>query len=218
MSNRISEQFQRVNELLKGAQNIFITSHESPDADAVGSILAMSFALDRQNFKNFIYLPDEAPQYLSFLPGFEKLKKEIPSFDFDLLVCLDYGDFERLKLPQNFSEKKIITLDHHLASEQKGNIKIINPELSSTAEIIYLWLTESGLEIDKEIATCLLAGIISDTGGFKHVSTSPQTLEICFAFNFPRCSLRTDFAPGFDIGQIPGRFKNLGRSSFQGYS
>jgi phosphoesterase RecJ-like protein len=178
MSNGISEQFQKINELLKGAQNIFITSHENPDADAVGSVLAMSSALDKQNFKNFIYLPDEAPQYLNFLPGFEKFKKEIPSFDFDLLICLDYGDFGRLKLPQNFSEEKIITLDHHLEGEQKGNIKIVDPEFSSTAEIIYLWLVESELEISKEIAICLLAGIISDTGGFKHVSTSPQTLEI----------------------------------------
>ena len=178
MPNRISEQFQKINELLKEAQNIFITSHENPDADAVGSVLAMSFALDKQNFKNFVYLPEEVPQYLNFLPGFGKLKKEIPSFDFDLLICLDYGDFERLKLPQNFSEEKIITLDHHLEGGQRGNIKIVDPKFSSTTEIIYLWMVESGLEISKEIATCLLAGIVFDTGGFKHVSTSPRTLEI----------------------------------------
>lgn len=178
MSNTISQQFQKINELLKGARNILIASHENPDADAVGSVLAVSSVLNKKNFKNFIYLPDEAPKYLNFLPGFEKLKKEIPHFDFDLLFCLDYGDFARLRLPKNFSEEKIITLDHHLESEQKGQIKIVDPEFSSTAEIIYLWLTESGVEIDKDIATCLLAGIISDTGGFKHISTSPQTLEI----------------------------------------
>jgi phosphoesterase RecJ-like protein len=140
----------------------------------------MNVALSKWGLEIALYLPDEMPQYLylKFLPEFEKLKKEIPSFDFDLLFCLDYGDFERLKLPQNFSEEKIITLDYHLESDQRDWIKIINPEFSSTSEIIYLWIEETEIEIDKNIATCLLAGIISDTGGFRHISTSPQILEI----------------------------------------
>ncbi len=178
MSDSITQNFQKINNLLKETDRILITSHENPDADAAGSVLAMDFALRSQGLQIIPHLPDYLPRYLNFLPGFDDIKKEINPFDFDLIFCLDYGDFERLKLPENLPEEKIITFDHHLESDQRGRIKIIEPGLSSTSEIIYLWLEHSKIEIDKNIASCLLAGIISDTGGFKHISTSPQTFRI----------------------------------------
>lgn len=94
---------------------------------------------------------------------------------------LDYGDFQRLKIPEAILRKSslpIITIDHHLASDQKGAIKILEPEASSTSEIIYHWLKYKNIEIDKELANCLLTGIFSDSGGFCHVSTTSETLNI----------------------------------------
>jgi len=202
MENKITQQFQKINQLIKGVKvPILIASHENPDADAVGSLLALNFAAKQLNFQSFLYLPDKAPEYLDFLPGFTEIKNHIPSLDFGLLFCLDYGDFERLKLPQNFPEEKIITLDHHLESDQRGQVKIIGPQFSSTSEIIYLWLTELGVEIERNIATCLLTGIISDTGGFKHISTSPQTLEIVSVL----------LAKGASIEVLSRRVLTLGR-------
>ncbi len=164
------QQFQQIDELLKKAENILIASHENPDPDAVGSVLALRLALKAGH----IYLPDPPSPALNFLPGFNEIKTFVPSIDFDLIFCLDYGDFKKLRLPEGI-KGEIITIDHHLESDQRGSIKIVEPSLSSTSEIIYLWLKDS---ITKDIATCLLAGIISDSGGFSHISTSSQTLKI----------------------------------------
>ncbi len=178
--------FQEVDEMVGRAKNIFITAHENPDADAIGSVLGINLALKKQNKQTFCYLPSPLCLGLDFLPDFSEIKSpenqkiEKKDFnDFDLFFCLDYGDFKRLNLSQDIEEKKIITFDHHLKSDQRGQVKIIEPKISSTSEIIYLWLkNRSSNSFDKEIATCLLTGIISDTGGFSHISCSSQTMKI----------------------------------------
>jgi phosphoesterase RecJ-like protein len=84
-------------------------------------------------------------------------------------------------LPVHISERidcRIVTIDHHLESDQRGEIKVLAPEASSTCEIIYRWLKYANVEINQDIATLLLTGIFSDSGGFCHVSTTSQTLNI----------------------------------------
>ncbi len=181
MMTDLSEKFQRISKSLETAKKIFITAHENPDPDAVGSVLALYRVFQEQNKEVFCYLPTAPPLGLDFLPDFSEINPAVSGIDiqdFDLLFCLDYGDFKRLRLPKSVDEKKIITIDHHLKSDQRGRIKIIEPKFSSTAEIIYLWLKDSGIKIDKKIATGLLTGIVSDTGGFSHASCSSQTLAI----------------------------------------
>ncbi len=200
MDRDLFVEFERINEALKTAKKIFITAHENPDPDAVGSVLALKHIFEKQNKEVFCYLPTPPQVGLNFLSGFSDIKINLPSSglqDFDLFFCLDYGDFKRLRLPNNIDEQKIITIDHHLKGDQRGKIKIIEQGASSTAEIIYLWLKICGMPlfsndfsinfisfnyetrgINKDIATCLLAGIISDTGGFSHVTCSAQTLKI----------------------------------------
>ncbi len=160
---------------------MLIASHQNPDPDAVASVLALHAAFKKRNLESFPYLPDLAPSNLNFLPGFSEIKNEINFFEPDLLVCVDYGDFKRLRLPQRIAdqdEQRIVTIDHHLAGDQRGGVKILEPDFSSTAEILYHWLNYEKMEIDKDMAHCLLAGILSDSGGFCHVSTSANTLNI----------------------------------------
>lgn len=176
--------YQQVNELLKGARNILITAHENPDPDGVGSMLALYLAFKKLGKKSCCYLPD-LPKYLNFLPGFHSIKDRVDFFNFDLFFALDYGDFKRLPPwfnlpPRAWVEEKMITIDHH-RGDQRGQIKIIKPEFSSTSEIIYDFLQEIKIEIDKPIATCLLTGIVFDTGGFSHLSTSPQIMKVVSA-------------------------------------
>jgi len=115
------------------------------------------------------------------LPGFLDIETEIKSFEPDVIFCLDYGDFKRLKLPEYLSIKdscRIVTIDHHLESDQRGEIRILETKASSTSEIIYSWLKYVNIEINQDLATLLLTGIFSDSGGFCHVSTTSQTLNI----------------------------------------
>jgi phosphoesterase RecJ-like protein len=190
MNSNLGEKFQQINEALKDAKKVLVASHEYPDPDAVGSVLALRQILKSLGKEVFCYLPTPAPGSLNFLPGFFDINPAAfvdkrRGVDIDLFFCLDHGDFKRLRLPQDIDDEKIITIDHHLERDQRGKIKIIEPKLSSTAEIIFLWLQicpplpiVSYETINKEIATCLLTGIISDTGCFSHICTSEQTMKI----------------------------------------
>ena len=179
MSDKLIQQFKKIKDLLWGAKNILIISHEGPDADAIGSMLALQLSLQKIGLKAVVFSHDYPPKYLNFLPGFDYIaNSDSPSGDEDIFFCLDYGDFQRLGLPINISEEKIITIDHHPESNHKGAIKIIEPTISSTSEILYSLINYLGIEIDKNIATCLLTGILHDTGGLKHAVTTSETLRI----------------------------------------
>lgn len=177
--SKLNQQFAKINEILKKGGNVVIASHENSDSDALGSSLSLYHAFKKKNLNALCFLPDYPPKYLNFLPGFFEIKNEIP-LEFsnpDIIFGLDYGDFERLGLPSSVSAKNLITIDHH-RGDQRGQVKIIEPDFSSTSEIVYRFLKETGFEINKDIATCLLAGIISDSGGFCHVSTSSETIKV----------------------------------------
>lgn len=160
---------------------MLIASHENPDPDAVSSVLTIHNVLKKAGLESFPYLPTPAPKSLSYLSGFFEIGGKIENFEPDVLFALDYGDFRRLRLPEaiaNNPNLSIITIDHHADGDQRGTVKIVEPEFSSTAEIVYRWLEHKNIEIDKDLAACLLSGIISDSGGFRHVSTSSETLNI----------------------------------------
>jgi len=179
MQQNLSDQFKLADGLLEKADKIMIASHENPDPDAVASVLALHYFFKKKNLKSFPYLPDDPPGYLSFMPGFCEIKTVPPSSP-DLLFGLDYGDFKRLRIPERISKDRslrIITIDHHLQGDQRGDVKILAPEFSSTAEIIYQWLLYNNFEIDREIAACILVGIFADSGGLKHVSTNSTTFR-----------------------------------------
>jgi len=176
MENRFFLPFQEMNDLIEKSNAILIAAHENPDPDAVSSVLALHNYIKSLGKKSIPYLPDAPAKNISYLPGFFEIENEIKSFQPDLLICLDYGDFKRLRLPAEILNCHIITIDHHIESDQRGKIKILGPEFSSTAEIIYQWFKFKNININKELAVCLLTGIIADSGGFRHVSTSHKTL------------------------------------------
>ena len=183
MSNNLNEQFKQIDGLLAGAHKVLVASHENPDPDAVSSALTIHNVLKKDGLESLPYLPNQAPKNLSYLPGFFEIKYRSDNLSFspDIIFALDYGDFKRLRLPDCVIDNpglKIITIDHHVESDQRGEVKIVEPEFSSTAEIVYHWLKYRQIEIDKALATCLLSGIISDSGGVRHGSTSSKTLNI----------------------------------------
>ncbi len=175
----MKENFNKVSELIAQSKNILIVSHRAPDEDAVGSALALNLALKKQGIDSSIFISDYSPREYKFLPGYNLISSEIKNCEFDLIFALDYGDIKRLSLDDFLIQKQptIITIDHHVdeGTNHIGEIKILE-SASSTSEIIYDYLNESGWQIDKDIATCLLTGIIGDTGGFLHSNTSYKTL------------------------------------------
>lgn len=214
MTKSLISQFQQINEILKGSPKILIASHQNPDPDAVASVLTFHHVFKKKNLTTLPYLPDQPPKNLSFLPDFFEIQNEINSFRPDVLLCLDYGDFKRLRMPEHIlaqNNYRIITIDHHLESDQRGEVKILEPAFSSTSEIIYHWLKYENIEIDKDIATYLLTGIFSDSGGFCHVSTSAETLNIVAELLLKGVSLNKiarqslDFAKPLNLSQAWGK-------------
>ncbi|SCG83401.1 Bifunctional oligoribonuclease and PAP phosphatase nrnA [Proteiniborus sp. DW1] len=158
--------------------SICITSHVNPDGDSIGSVLALGLALKRNGYDNItMFIPDEIPRNLSFLPGVDLIQKEIPDNKIKTLIALDCGDLERIGIEKTVlkSIDSIINIDHHITNTKFGNINIIDPDASSTGEIIYEILEFMSVNIDKDIATSLYVAISSDTGSFKYDNTSPTT-------------------------------------------
>jgi len=180
MNNLLNTQFEQINQILRGVQKILIASHHNPDPDAVCSMLALNYVFKNRGLLSFPYLPNQPAQSLSFLPGFSDIKTKVESFEPDVMFCLDYGDFRRLRLPEYLTKEncRIVTIDHHLESDQRGEIRVLDTKASSTSEIIYCWLKCADIEINQDLATLILTGIFSDSGGFCHVATTSQTLNI----------------------------------------
>ena len=177
MSEFLKEQFNKAQKTIEAADHILIAGHTNPDGDSLGSMLGLYGAIKENLDKEPLpYSVAPVPASLRFLPGADMVKNKIDWYP-DLIIGVDYGDFHRLSLPKEMIEgAQIITFDHHPASKQRGDIKIIETGFSSTAEIVFAFLKSIEWKISKETATCLLTGIFTDTGGFSH-ATSPYTLE-----------------------------------------
>lgn len=173
--------------LVEGARRVALTCHMSPDGDALGSTLAMRSLLRSMGKDARVITPDQPPRYLRVIPGarevmawssFGEMAERVIA-DADLVLCMDYNGLSRLsKLAPavgNATAPRVL-IDHHLYPEGFTDITFSYPEMSSTCELTYHLLNAMGWgdRIDNEVATCLMSGIITDTGGFHYNSNSPD--------------------------------------------
>lgn len=160
------------------ANNIVILTHENPDGDAVGSALAMYLTLKKMNKEVDVVIP-EFPRTFEFLPCADKVKKEGSKKPYDLAISVDVTGIKRLDGFSSYFEnaKTKIQIDHHEVNDMFADYNFVNPTSPACAQILILVIEHLGVEIDKEIGTCLLTGIITDTGGFKYEGVSAETFE-----------------------------------------
>lgn len=165
-------------EEIKKAENILILTHMNPDGDAIGSSLAMYAALKKIGKEADVVIPEYSRIY-NFLPNIEKLQKEAPKEKYDLAISLDCGDIKRLNgFSESYENAECkISIDHHGVNTMFADYNFVNPTAPACAQILIMVIEALGVEIDKEIGTCLLTGIITDTGGFKYPATSAETFE-----------------------------------------
>ena len=172
--------FRNALEEIGAARKILLITHENPDADGVSSMLALGLWLRRIDKEVYLYTIDEFPEYLRELPGSERITQILPDEKIDVVIGFDYGDWKRMRIDEFLERQEealTITFDHHPSDKQKGDIVIVDTASSSTAELVYDFLLHSGVTLDANIATCLAAGILADTGGFIHSNTSAKTLH-----------------------------------------
>ena len=164
-------------EEIKKANSIVIVTHESPDGDAIGSSLAMELALRSIGKKSDIIIP-EYPRTFNFLPNAKNVKDKSDLKKYDLAISLDCTDLRRINGKEYFEEaKRTIVIDHHGTNSMYGDINFVNPVAPACCEILVGMFTYFNIDINQEIGTCILTGIITDTGGFKYQSVTAETFE-----------------------------------------
>lgn len=171
-----------IKEEIKKAKKIVILTHESPDGDAIGSSMAVYLALKNNNKDVDVIIP-EMPRTFDFLPRVNEVKKESDVEKYDLAIALDCADLKRLNGFATYFEnaRKTIVIDHHSINTMFGQYNYVDPVAPACAQILFGILEYFGVEITKEIGTCLITGIITDTGGFKYSNVTADTFE--FAAN-----------------------------------
>lgn len=174
----MNNSFEEIRQTIDNSENIIIAGHTNPDGDAIGAVLAFAFALKSKN-KNIYVLLEEYGQKYDCIAGKEFIYKgDYSNVNADLFISLDCGDAERLgKAKELFENMYTINIDHHISNKYFGKLNFVDANASSTSEIVYKLLT-GWIDIDKNIASCIYAGLVNDTGGFRHTSTTPVTMSI----------------------------------------
>lgn len=198
-------------EAISLAGSIGITGHIRPDGDCYGSCLGL-YNYIREVFPEkqvSVYLETLVPEF-SFLSRSEEIKTEPQEIVYDLFLVLDCGAADRLGsfLPLFEKAKKKIVVDHHISNTSFGQENYIEPEASSTSEIIYTLLEED--KITKEAGEALYLGIVHDTGVFKHSCTGKRTMEIAgrllsLGIPFSRIIDETFYQKTYVQNQVLGR-------------
>lgn len=186
---------QAFKEFLSENRKALIITHFKPDADALGSSLGLAGYLRKKNHRVAVVTPSDYPEFLSWMPGnnevvvFTKDKiKEIERHisDSDIIFCLDFSSLKRVndlgELVAKSHAKKVL-VDHHLEPEDFADFVQWDDRAASTAELVYDLIKELHDEasIDANIANCLYAGLMTDTGGFRHSNTTKKVFDTAAA-------------------------------------
>ena len=178
-----------VTKLFSEKRNIIFIPHSSPDADALGSCLALYHFFNQENEVNIIS-PNEYTEILNFLPGSENIlnyerDKEKCENIFnkgDVIFTLDFNSLGRARNLSSLISKSSATtimIDHHENPDNYADITISNSKMSSTCEMVYDFICSiDKSKIDNKIATCIYTGIVADTGSFRFPSTTSKTLKV----------------------------------------
>ncbi|MFH1233652.1 MAG: bifunctional oligoribonuclease/PAP phosphatase NrnA [Patescibacteria group bacterium] len=174
--------FQKAYSLLKNAKRIIVVTHEKPDGDAVASACAMAEILGLNKKSFTIFCPDEPPCQYNYLTHLEKFSHSHNFSQADLIIILDCGTLKRTNLEKEIHERTknqlVIEFDHHPKIDNYADVEFKIPEAASTTEILYQFIKSNKIKISKNLANCVLTGIITDTANFLYPSTSSQTINI----------------------------------------
>lgn len=179
MKKRTNELVDSWNEILK-AEKIVISCHVRPDGDALGSSLALAHVLKACN-KNVTFVsPDGVGENYDFIEESNTVVSNTDERDFDLGILVDCENTNRIGNAVEIitSAKRTACIDHHIPDGMFGDIRIVDPKASATAEVLCRLFEENNVEIDQICASQLLTGLIADTGAFRFANTTADTFRI----------------------------------------
>lgn len=176
---------------IKSAKKILLIGHIHPDADAIASLGAMIEVLQTEGLDFYAYAANKTGQGYEFIPNESLINNDQPIWsDFDLVITLDCGSLSRTGLEEEIREILVnrmaqaketpyfIEFDHHEPQDAFADLEIRLPDKASTTEIIYHFLRANNINITKALATCILIGLLTDTGHFLHANSSQETIAV----------------------------------------
>ena len=169
-------------EALRGATRITAICHENPDADSLGSALAIRIAAERLGKRAEVVAADPVPPSLAGLPYAGEVHTT-PQLEPDVAVFVDGPPSRTGAIIRDCGEwlarATIVNIDHHVSNDGSESMAAwVDAEAAATCEMVAMLLPELGVEVDGEIATVLTAGIIQDTHTFSHPNVTPRTLRV----------------------------------------
>lgn len=173
-----------LNEIVKEIKDnykICILVHVNPDGDALGGGLAMYIALKQLNKQVDLIIPTY-PHIYNFLPRISEIKEDTNVINYDLCICLDCANKERIFEPRNIFDnaKKTITIDHHRSNTMYSDINLVLGDEPACTQVLMTVFEKLNIELTKELGECIAAGIITDTGGFKNTNVNAYTFIIAY--------------------------------------
>lgn len=181
----------RMKQLIAGADKVVICCHTSPDGDAIGSCLGLADFLKAGGKQPSIIVPNRYPDFLSWLPGnetikrYDKKKEEADALlsGADLIFCLDFNAFKRVDVMSaalQSSPAHKVMLDHHPDPDFEGDLLVSHPEMCSTCEIVFMVIWQLGgyESLTHHGAVSLYCGMMTDTGGFTYNSSNPDIYSV----------------------------------------
>jgi bifunctional oligoribonuclease and PAP phosphatase NrnA len=175
---------QRAATALRGAPSVALACHVNPDADALGSMLGLAHHLVARGTAVTCSFPNQpltVPSWAQALPGLELL---VDAADFPdspaLMATCDCASFDRLGVLGAAATRaeELIWIDHHRSNDGYGTIRVVDPDASSTCELVARLIDEIGGELSDASAVCLYAGLVTDTGRFQYEAATPETLRL----------------------------------------
>jgi len=185
--------FNSFNNLINNKKNVVIVTHVNPDGDAIGSSLALWHILRKKGLDPIVVIPNEYPSFLAWIPGADRIfvfDKDVDGGtallkNADLICVLDFNNPSRAGLVHNAlcaAKCPKVLIDHHMDANIANFAACMSRmDISSTSELVANLAFDFGFDefVDQNVADCLLAGIMTDTGSFAHSVYSGDVFEVC---------------------------------------
>ncbi|MBT1704247.1 DHH family phosphoesterase [Chryseosolibacter indicus] len=189
------QNIQGFKELISSPKKVVILTHFKPDADALGSSLGLAGYLKKRHHTVKVITPSDYPEFLTWMPGNNDVlifQKDRPAIaegyinNADVIFCLDFSSLKRINELGEMVAKSAaikVLVDHHLEPESFAHYEQWDTSAASTAELVYDLIREVGDEalIDSDISNCLYAGLMTDTGSFRHPNTTHKVFQVASA-------------------------------------
>ena len=167
----------RILRIIGDHESFLITSHARPDGDAIGSALGLMHLIEPMGKRVVVAFADRIPTMYRCLPGIERIVPDLPTEILDVGILLECDSIERTGF-DHIDTGMLVNIDHHQSGRTFADFNWIDPTACAVGSMIYQLAVASGEEITAEMAGCLYAALLTDTGGFTFACTDASTFGI----------------------------------------